>query len=57
MKMVLQLAVQDIGQLTYLVPSLGQGHYATAETRVTPCPADLSRHIYKKYGRIVSLGS
>jgi hypothetical protein len=32
MKMVLQLAVQDIGQLTYLVPPLGQGHYATAET-------------------------
>jgi hypothetical protein len=57
MKMVLQLAVQDIGQLTYLVPSLGQGHYATAETHVTPCPTGLNRNIYKKYGRIVSLGS
>jgi hypothetical protein len=55
MKMVLQLAVQDIGQLTYLVPSLGQGHYATAETHVTPCPVGLNRLIYKKYGRIVSL--
>ena len=57
MKMVLQLAVQDIGQLTYLVPPLGQGHYATAETRVTPCPVGPNRRIYKKYGRIVSLES
>jgi hypothetical protein len=42
MKMVLQLAVQDIGQLTYLVAPSG-------------FPLDRG-HSYKKYGRIVSLG-
>jgi hypothetical protein len=37
MKMVLQLAVQDIGQLTYLEPRLGPGRHATEETHVTLC--------------------
>jgi hypothetical protein len=43
MKMVLQLAVQDIGQLTYLEPPCGPGHHATAEPHVTPCIASPTR--------------
>jgi hypothetical protein len=43
MKMVLQLAVQDIGQLTYLEPRLGPGHRATEETHVTPYLASPTR--------------
>jgi hypothetical protein len=35
MKMVLQLAMQDIGQLTYLEPLLGPDFHATAEPHVT----------------------